>query len=113
MFKLSNNQKAILDILGKKYEIDIHCNSGLTGNSIDYVLAKELELPISKPRIINDGDAKYPISIVEFTLEITSLDGDIKRVAGIADITVPLRKDRNAIRLGSNLLHEIEACIIM
>jgi hypothetical protein len=50
---------------------------------------------------------------VEFTLEITSLDGEVKRITGVADVSYHLRKDKDAIRAGANLLRELEACIIM
>jgi hypothetical protein len=113
MFKISNTQKAILDLLGNKYEIEIHCNSGQTINTIDSALASELGLPISTPRLIHTEDGPYPVSIVEFTLEITSLDGETKRITGVADVTNALRKDKGSIRIGSKLLKELEACIIM
>jgi hypothetical protein len=113
MFKISNTQKAILDILGIKQEVEIHCNSGSKFNSIDPLFAFELGLPISKPRKIPTEDGSYPISVVEFTLEITSLDGEIKRITDFADVAIHMRKDKDAIRIGTKLLKELEACIIM
>jgi hypothetical protein len=113
MFKISNTQKAILDILGEKYEILINCSSGQSLNTIDGDLARRLDLGSITPRLMKFDDEVIPISNVEFTIEITSLDGEVKRVAGVADVTIHLRKDKDAIKIGSKFLKEIEACIIM
>lgn len=113
MFKISNTQKVILDLLGEKYEVLMHCNPGIKLNTIDVELASALNLSATSPRLINSDDLITPVSNVEFTLEITSLDGEIKRVTGVADINYHLRKDKSAIRVGSSLLKEINACIVM
>lgn len=113
MFKISNTQKVILDILGRRYEVELHCNSGLSLNTIDINLADELDFPVILPRLIKTDDSITPVSNVEFTIEITSLEGEVKRITSIADVTYHLRKDKGAIRAGANLLKELEACIIM
>jgi len=113
MFKISNTQKVILDLLGERHEIMLQCNPSTTLNSIDAELARKLNLPAIQPRLLTAEDPVTPISNVEFTLEITSLDGEIKRVTGVADIANHLRKDKKAIKVGSNLLREIGACIVM
>lgn len=113
MFKISNTQKVILDFMGDKHEVLMHCNSGIKLNTIDAELANSLNIPTITPRLLGSNDSITPISNVSFTLEITSLDGEVKRVTGVADITNHLRKDKNAIRVGSSLLKEIGACIVM
>lgn len=113
MFKISNTQKVILDLLGERHEIMLQCNPSTSLNTIDAVLACKLNLPAITPRLMNTEDSITPVSNVEFTLEITSLDGEIKRVTGVADVTNHFRKDKNAIKIGSTILKEIEACIIM
>jgi len=109
MFKISNTQKVVLDLLGERHEVLMHCNPGVSLNTIDADLAKELNIPAILPRVVHDT----PVSNVEFTLEITSLDGEIKRITSVADISDHLRKDKGAIRVGSKLLKELEACIVM
>jgi hypothetical protein len=113
MFKISNTQKVILDLLEEKHEIMLQCNPSTTLNTIDVGLAHKLHIPETQPRLITTEDSVTPVSNVEFTLEITSLDGEIKRVTGVADVTNHLHKDKNAIKVGSSLLKEINACIIM
>jgi hypothetical protein len=113
MFKISNTQKVILDILGERHEILLNCNTGLKLNTIDADLASTLNMKVIKPRLMNIDGEPIPTSNVEFTLEVTSLDGEVKRITGVADVAYHLRKDQGAIRAGSNLLKELEACIIM
>lgn len=113
MFKISNTQKVILDLMEERHEIMLQCNSSYTLNTIDGELAKTLGFPIMKPRLITTEDNVIPVSNIEFTLEITSLDGEVRRITGVADVTNHLRKNKKAIMVGSNFLKELKACIVM
>jgi hypothetical protein len=113
MFKISNTHKVILDLLEEKHEVMMQCNPSTTLNTIDAGLASKLNIPSIQPRLITTEDSITPVSNVEFTLEIVSLDGEVKRVTGVADVTNHLQKDKNSIKVGSLLLKEIKACIIM
>lgn len=113
MFKISNTQKAVLDQGGERHEIEIQCNPASNLNTIDWELADSAKMPAILPRLVKNGDETTPVSNVEFTLEITSLDGEVKRVTGVADVTNHLRKGKNTIRLGATFLKELNACIVM
>jgi len=113
MFKISNTQKAVLDLLGERHEVEIHCNPGQGRNTISVELAGQFDFPVTTPRLVVTEDSTTPISNVEFTLEITSLNGEVKRITGVADVANHLRKDSLAIRLGYNTLKELGACIVM
>lgn len=113
MFKIFNTQKAILDLFGEKYEVELQCNPSMSLNTISDELAIKLDLPTILPRLILRDEDLIPVSNVEVTLEITSIEGETKRITIIADIKEQLRKSRNAVILGSNSLKELEACILM
>lgn len=113
MFKISNTQKVILDLMGERHETMLQCNPSSSLNTISKELAETLKLPAIKPRLLTTEDSVTPISNVEFTLEVTSLDGEVKRITSVADVTNHLRKNKKAIMVGSNFLKELKACIVM
>jgi hypothetical protein len=115
MFKISNTQKAVLDFAMDEERIDvvIQCNPASNINTVDWELADSTKMKTALPRVIKHADEAVPVSNVEFTLEITSLDGEVKRISGVADVTNHLQKSKNVIKLGAPLLKELNACIVM
>jgi hypothetical protein len=115
MFKISNTQKAVLYFAMDEERIDvtIQCNPASNINTVDWQLADFTKMKTVLPRVIKYADETVPVSNVEFTLEITSLDGEVKTITGVADVTNHLRQFKNVIKLGAYFLKELNACIVM
>lgn len=113
MFTLNNKHKAILDLDKEKYDVNFQCDSNSKLNTVDIEYAIELNLKSTTPRVIVNGDDIYPRSNVEFTLEITSIEGEVKRITLVADIAKHYKKDKKSFILGKDSLKELNACILI